>query len=689
MLRTTKFWLFALVCAALVMIIVAAVGFHIQQNLIPSETRLLTSVIQEHFDCLVAGVVLVLGILGFGLDIIYHIYILPIVKITEETALIFSTNPSHKIILKGNSTLAKLAKMINLAGEQFSDLNQNLEKKISDAKTETEREKNILASIMAELPQGVLILNNSGRIILYNRQAKHIFSPPKGKRESFIGLGRSIFNIIDRNHIVHAVNEIEYRLNNNKTDIVSSFLYPIGDQSLFRFETVPILNAAKKMTGIILVFKEITHKINQYEEMKTELKAVNLDKLTDILSKWMSSQWPLVRISVKELLETLQHKAGHKLGIRVNVLKINTITSIKVEIYSFTGLFMHILGNLSSHALTDEFDIQIERLANEIHLDFFWRGSPVSEDQINRWKNEKITINGDFKPFFLSDIMEQHGIGICASSVCASSECASSECASSECASTGQAMNSSSWYRLIMPAKHRYSKRIKTISPVYSESRPEFFDFDLFERNLENTKFLNQDLHQLPYTVFDMETTGLNPNAGDEILSIGAVRIVNDRLLYTDNFECFVDPKRSIPAVSFKIHGIKQEMVKESPDILQVLPHFHEFTKDTILLGHNLAFDMKMLQLKEGASGVVFDNLLIDTLLLSAVVHPLQTRHNMAKIAKRLGVSIMGRHTALGDAITTAEIFLKLIPLLKLQGIHTLGQAIEASKKTYLARLKY
>ncbi len=98
---------------------------------------------------------------------------------------------------------------------------------------------------------------------------------------------------------------------------------------------------------------------------------------------------------------------------------------------------------------------------------------------------------------------------------------------------------------------------------------------------------------------------------------------------------------------------------------------------------------MKMLQLKEGASGVVFDNLLIDTLLLSAVVHPLQTRHNMAKIAKRLGVSIMGRHTALGDAITTAEIFLKLIPLLKLQGIHTLGQAIEASKKTYLARLKY
>jgi DNA polymerase-3 subunit epsilon len=61
----------------------------------------------------------------------------------------------------------------------------------------------------------------------------------------------------------------------------------------------------------------------------------------------------------------------------------------------------------------------------------------------------------------------------------------------------------------------------------------------------------------------------------------------------------------------------------------------------------------------------------------------------MENIAKRLGVNIIGRHTALGDAIATAEIFLKLIPILNANGIFTLKNAIEASKTTYYSRLKY
>jgi DNA polymerase-3 subunit epsilon len=70
-------------------------------------------------------------------------------------------------------------------------------------------------------------------------------------------------------------------------------------------------------------------------------------------------------------------------------------------------------------------------------------------------------------------------------------------------------------------------------------------------------------------------------------------------------------------------------------------------------------------------------------------VHPGQDTHRLEAIAERFGVTVIGRHTALGDAIVTAEIFVRLLPLLAEKGIHTLGQARAAAQQTYYARIKY
>lgn len=225
-------------------------------------------------------------------------------------------------------------------------------------------------------------------------------------------------------------------------------------------------------------------------------------------------------------------------------------------------------------------------------------------------------------------------------------------------------------------------KGARAVSSSILAERPEFYDFSLLER-VSQYDGGGQLLQELTYVVFDTETTGLNPSSGDEIVQLSAVRVVNQQVMREDRFDQLVNPGFPIPPQSIRFHGISDDMVVGAPDICAAMKAFGDFCKDAVLVAHNAAFDLKFLNLKESKCGIAFNHPVLDTLLLSIVLQPDYPDHTLDAIAMRFGVHIPAevRHTALGDAFATAEVFVHMLAALQDEGIRDLKQALEASSK--------
>lgn len=212
-------------------------------------------------------------------------------------------------------------------------------------------------------------------------------------------------------------------------------------------------------------------------------------------------------------------------------------------------------------------------------------------------------------------------------------------------------------------------------------ARPELYDFDRLNPPMHLEELGGKKLKDMTFVVFDTETTGLKPSEGDEIISIAGVRVTGGCIEEDAPFSRLVHPGKKIPKASIRFHGITDDMVTGEPPIGDVLPAFKAFVGEAVLVAHNAAFDVRFLKLKEDATGVVFDNMVLDSLLLSVFLDAESRNHSLDAIAERMGVEIEGRHTALGDSIVTAKVFLRMLDMLEARGITTLRQAVDASIK--------
>ncbi|MCW8906310.1 MAG: 3'-5' exonuclease [Sedimenticola sp.] len=193
------------------------------------------------------------------------------------------------------------------------------------------------------------------------------------------------------------------------------------------------------------------------------------------------------------------------------------------------------------------------------------------------------------------------------------------------------------------PTMLRLHRRLLAIDPQRLSRKP-----------FEETRFV----------VIDTETTGLQAYAGDEICSIALLEMQGFELTGRE-FCTLVCPGRPIPEASSRVHHLTDEDVKDAPLIEEVMTEIADFIGESVLVGHHIGFDIRFL------NRILQKELLchlkhpwLDTMLLYLVHTGRVGHYTLEEVADYARVEVRGRHTARGDATTTAEVFRRLASVL-------------------------
>ena len=166
-------------------------------------------------------------------------------------------------------------------------------------------------------------------------------------------------------------------------------------------------------------------------------------------------------------------------------------------------------------------------------------------------------------------------------------------------------------------------------------------------------------LEDAVYVVFDVETTGLSATY-DKIIELAAVKMQNGNII--DKFERFVNPHHALSATTIELTGITDDMVRNAPEIEQVIKDFYEFIGDGILVAHNATFDMGFLYEGYRRSGVDhFNHPVIDTLELARFLHPELKTHRLGTLTKKFNIELTQAHRAIFDCEATGYLLLHLL----------------------------
>lgn len=517
-------------------------------------------------------------------------------------------------------------------------------------------EKKRLETLLAEVPDGVLFCTPDHKIALYNGQARQMF----GQTEA-LGLDRPLAGLIRLEPVRMAYDRL--KAGNPAGEGVDILLATKGDARLLeaRMRLMRLEGQETANPAYLLSLRDVSQTLAVHstrEALLSDLLDAAQAALTDIpmdrpahqaladclaqtrLRKAQSDGlwWPLETLTLGDITSALEARL-HGKGMALSQDMVAQ-TRVRADGFALTRL-MERLALAWRGAGASELHLSAEEGSAVVTLTLTADRPAFDQDRLTAELAQPLA--SGHKGFCGSDVLRSHGARLWADGAALNLQLARVD-------ASGQSADP----RLVQ------------------------YDFDLLHAELP-AELSKAPLKNLSYVVFDTETTGLNP-AVDEICQIAAIRIVNGRIVEGERFDMLVNPGRHIPAASTAVHHITNDMVANAPSPSEAIARFHRFAAGAVLVAHNAPFDMAFLQRREGQIDARFDQPILDTVLCSAVLFGQSAEHTLDALCTRLGIVIpeADRHTAIGDALGTAEAMRKMLPMLDATGIKDLGGLIAA-----------
>jgi Exonuclease. len=558
----------AVAAAGLVMALWLVLMSVIVWSTLDAQERLAVGEVLASRTVLVAmGWLLGLFLVAGTLHVLHRRYVGDPHRLLEKIRVVVTATTPQQLTPRGTAEMQAMARAVNELAAQRDQLRGDMAAQVAQASHSVQQEKNRLAALMAELNQSVVVCNRDGRILLYNQRARQQFRQlrrgrgwRRGRADRHwpvdlcrvrpavagpcarthspghgAGCGQPV-GAVCHHHAGWAVAARAGgagacgggRGGRRRTleSVVSGFVLMLDnvtasveeesarDQLLHGLTEGSRASLANIQAAVdMLGFSDLEPAMRErfLGVVRDEVGAMGR-RITDLAQRAtqrLKTRWPMEDMLGADLATAAQRRIAAQCDRPVTLDAIDGSLWLKVDSYTLLQALTYL-----AHRLVDEFEVRFLQLrlqstGTHAQLDLVWSGQAMSNETVMNWEMDAMRFGAERSPLTVREVVERHG---------------------GEMWFERERVRHQAFFRFMLPLASVQG----VVDAALGESeysRPEYYDFDLFKQADQSSALDDRPLSELAYTVFDTETTGLNPAGGDAIIQIGAARIVNGKLL--------------------------------------------------------------------------------------------------------------------------------------------------------------